>query len=90
MMAHQKHREPKLFYHGINLEERLGPDHPSLINSILNVISDYFVYYRIPEELRSPNYSGAFEPNPLWVLLWGFTAVVAIVLLVFMIVWHYY
>lgn len=28
MMAHQKQRKPKLFYHGINLEERLGPDHP--------------------------------------------------------------
>ncbi len=61
----------------------------ALINGLLNVISDYFVYYRIPEEFRSPNYSGSFEPNPLWVLLWGLTAVVAIVLLVLMIVWHY-
>ncbi len=28
MMGHKQHRAPKLFYGGINLDSRVGPDHP--------------------------------------------------------------
>ncbi len=47
MMAHQKHREPKLFYHGINLEERLGPDHP--LRRVAKAVDFSFVRHEVAD-----------------------------------------
>lgn len=47
MMAHQTHREPKLFYHGVNLEERLGPDHP--LRRIAKAVDFSFVRHQVAD-----------------------------------------